>query len=125
MVLNLLENDFLRLTGARGTTVEVLDGRVWITEAGRARDAFVSSGMRYDVASDGLVVVGRDDGSAARIAVRPAVWRVLWDRCATVVTNCAAGVRERRTINELERLSDHTLRDIGLHRADIESTVRR
>ena len=66
MVLNLIENDFLRLTGARGTTVEVLDGRVWITEAGRARDAFVSSGMSYDVASDGLVVVGRDDGSAAR-----------------------------------------------------------
>ncbi len=34
MILNLGANQFLRLTMARGTTVEVLDGRVWITEAG-------------------------------------------------------------------------------------------
>jgi len=124
MVLNLLENDFLRLTGARGTTVEVLDGRVWITEAGRARDAFISSGMRYSVAGDGLVVVGREDGAQARIAVRPPVWRMLWDRAVVLVTNCAAGIQERRTVSELERLSDHTLRDIGLRRGEIESAVR-
>ena len=80
MILNLADNDFLRLTRARGTTVEVLDGRVWITEAGRERDAFVSTGMRYNVAGDGLVVVGREEGheggTAARIAVRPPVWRL-------------------------------------------------
>src|SRR5580765_3270761 len=109
MILNLAENDFLRLTRARGTTVEVLDGRVWITEAGRERDAFVSSGMRYSVAGDGLVVANSDSASA-RIAVRPPVWRVMWDRAVVLVKNCASGLRERRTVTELERLSDHALR---------------
>ena len=129
MILNLAENDFLRLTRARGTTVEVLDGRVWITEAGRERDAFVSSGMRYSVAGDGLVVVGREDGrgggTAARIAVRPPVWRLMWDYAAVLVRNCVSGVQERRTVSELERLSDHALRDIGLTRSDIDGAVRR
>jgi uncharacterized protein YjiS (DUF1127 family) len=125
MILNLAENDFLRLTRARGTTVEVLDGRVWITEAGRERDAFVSSGMRYNVAGDGLVVVGRDEGSAARIAVRPPVWRLMWDYAAVLVRSCVSGFQERRTVSELERLSDHALRDIGLTRSDIDGAVRR
>ena len=129
MILNLAANDFLRLTKARGTTVEVLDGRVWITEAGRERDAFVSPGMRYNVAGDGLVVVGQEDGReggpVARISVRPPVWRLLWDRAVVLVTNCVSGVQERRTVRELERLSDHALRDIGLNRADIEGAVQR
>ena len=124
MILNLAENDFLRLTGARGTTVEVLDGRVWITEAGRERDAFVSSGMRYSVAGDGLVVANPDSASA-RIAVRPPVWRWLWDRAAVLVKSCATSAQERRTITELEGLSDRRLRDIGLTRDQIESVARR
>ena len=124
MILNLAANDFLRLTKARGTTVEVLDGRVWITEAGRSRDAFVSPGMRYNVSGDGLVVVGQEDGTAARIAVRPPVWRMLWDRAVVLVTNYASGLQERRTVRELERLSDHALRDIGLTRDEIESAAR-
>ena len=124
MILNLAENDFLRLTSARGTTVEVLDGRVWITEAGRSRDAFVSSGMSYDVAGDGLVVVGKEDGSAARIAVSPAIWRLMWNRAAVLVGKCVSGLQERRTVSELERLSDHALRDIGLTRDEIETAVR-
>ena len=124
MILNLAANEFLRLTKARGTTVEVLDGRVWITEAGRERDAFVSPGMRYNVAGDGLVVVGQEDGTAARIAVRPPVWRMLWDRAVVLVTSCASGMQERRTVRELDRLSDHALRDIGLTRDEIETAAR-
>jgi uncharacterized protein YjiS (DUF1127 family) len=124
MILNLAENDFLRLTGARGATVEVLDGRVWITEAGRERDAFVSSGMRYNVAGDGLVVVGKD-GAAARVVVRSPLWRVLWDQAVVFLGKCASGWHEGRTISELERLSDHALRDIGLSRSDISAAVRR
>jgi len=128
MVLNLNSNEFLRLTRARGTTVEVLDGRVWITEAGRERDAFVSSGMRYNVAGDGLVVVGGEvdaTAGAACIAVRSPVWRMLWDRTLELVKSCAAEVRQWRTVAELERLSDHSLRDIGLNRDEIECAVRR
>src|SRR5262245_33402555 len=79
MIMTLESKQFLRLSRARGATVEVLDGRVWITEAGRERDAVVSRGMRYAVAGDGLVVVGADADSATRIALRPPVWRRAWD----------------------------------------------
>jgi len=128
MILTLGHNELLRLSRARGTTVEVLDGRVWITEAGNARDAFVSPGMRYNIAGTGLVVVECDGNAAAgtsRIAVRPPVWRMLWDRAAVLVKKCADGVQERRTIAELEKLSDHSLRDIGLLRDQIEGAARR
>jgi uncharacterized protein YjiS (DUF1127 family) len=128
MILTLSANEFLRLSRARGTTVEVLDGRVWITEAGNARDAIVSPGMRYDIAGTGLVVVESDGDKAAgpsRISVRPPVWRVLWDRATVLVKKCADGIQERRTMAELERLSDRSLRDIGLVRDQIESAARR
>ncbi|MGH9576379.1 MAG: DUF1127 domain-containing protein [Terriglobales bacterium] len=128
MVLNLNANEFLRLTRARGATVEVLEGRVWITEAGQPQDAIVSPGMRHSIGSNGLVVIGMDAGAAAtasRIAVRPPMWRWLWDSAAVLVRNYAAGVQERRTITELEQLSDHRLRDLGLTRDQIPSIARR
>lgn len=50
---------------------------------------------------------------------------MLWERAVVLVTNCASGLQERRTVSELERLSDHALRDIGLNRADIECAARR
>jgi uncharacterized protein YjiS (DUF1127 family) len=105
MILNLDPNGTLRMAGARGTTVRVLDGRVWITEAGRAADAFLSRGARYSVAGDGVVVIGAE--ARARLDLRRAGgWlRRWWD--------------ERRTRAELEALSDHALRDIGLTRYDV------
>jgi uncharacterized protein YjiS (DUF1127 family) len=128
MVLDLAANELLRLTRARGTTVEVLDGSVWITEAGRERDAIVSPGMRYSVSGNGLVVVGMDAspaGKVSRIALRPPLWRWLRERAVVLVKNVAAGVQEWRTIRELEGLSDRSLRDIGLARDQIESAARR
>ena len=126
MVLNLDANEFLRLSRARGTTVEVLDGRVWITEAGRERDALVERGMRYSVGGNGLVVIGMDAGDArsSRIAVWPPVWRWLRARTAVIVRRLADGPLERRTMRDLASLSDSSLRDIGLRRDQIESAVR-
>ncbi len=127
MVLNLNGNEFLRLTGARGTTVEVLAGRVWITEAGRERDAFIVPGMTYAVAGNGLVVVGIDAGAAAapaRIAIWPPLLRWLRERTAVIVRRFADGAVERTAIGELEGLSDHSLRDIGLSRDQIGSVAR-
>jgi uncharacterized protein YjiS (DUF1127 family) len=128
MVLNLNSNEFLRLSGARGTTVEVLDGRVWITEAGRANDALVAPGMRYRVDGNGLVVIGTETDAGrrpSRIAVWPPVWRWLQARVAVVAKRLADGMLERHTLKELESLSDHSLRDIGLTRGDIECAARR
>jgi uncharacterized protein YjiS (DUF1127 family) len=128
MILNLSANEFLRLSRARGTTLEVLDGSVWITEAGRERDAIVSPGMRYSVSGNGLVVVGVDagpHGEDSRIALRPPLWRWLRRSAAVLVKNFAAKIQERHTISALEGLSDRSLRDIGLARDQIESVARR
>ena len=60
MVLRLNNSDFLRLRGARGVAIEVVDGRVWITEDGRVADSFLTPGGRYRVCGDGLVLVGAE-----------------------------------------------------------------
>jgi len=57
MVLRLNHHDFLRLRGARGVALEIVGGRVWITEDGKVGDAFLAAGGRYRVAGDGLVLV--------------------------------------------------------------------
>jgi hypothetical protein len=78
MILTLKRNDFLRLRGARGVVIEVLDGHVWITEHGRACDSFLGPGRSYCVGGDGLVLVGAETfvdagGAEVRItASRPA-----------------------------------------------------
>lgn len=63
MVVKLNGSDFLRLLGAQGVSLEVLSGRVWVTEDGRAGDAFLAPGRRYRVRGDGLVLIGAESGS--------------------------------------------------------------
>jgi ferric-dicitrate binding protein FerR (iron transport regulator) len=76
MILQLNRNDFLRLRAARGVAIEVLNGRVWITEDGRAADTFLGPGRRYRIGGQGLVLVGTEvfagDGEGAEIALRAA-----------------------------------------------------
>jgi hypothetical protein len=76
MILKLNRNDFLRLRGARGVAIEVLTGRVWITEDGRGADSFLGPGRRYRVGGEGLVLVGTEtfagDGEGAEITLSPA-----------------------------------------------------
>jgi len=60
MVLRLNDKDFLRLRGARGVAIEVMDGRVWITEDGLRADRFLGAGGRYLVGGDGLVLIGAE-----------------------------------------------------------------
>lgn len=68
MVLQLKDRDFLRLRGARGVAIEVLGGRVWITEPGCAADSFLAAGGRYRIDGDGLVLVEAEaDETAVRV----------------------------------------------------------
>ena len=67
MVLRLKNNDFLRLRGARGVAIEVVDGRVWITEDGFEADRFLGAGGRYRVGGDGLVLVGAESATEVRL----------------------------------------------------------
>jgi len=67
MVLRLNNNDFLRLRGARGVAIEVMDGRVWITEDGFRADSFLAAGGRYLIGGDGLVLVGAEAATEVRL----------------------------------------------------------
>jgi hypothetical protein len=73
MILQLNRNDFLRLRAARGVAIEVLNGRVWITEDGRGTDTFLGPGRRYRIGGQGLVLVGTEvfagDAEGAEIAL--------------------------------------------------------
>ena len=69
MVLRLEDKGFLRLRGARGVAIEVVEGRVWITEDGRRADTFLARGARYQVRGDGLVLVSAE-ARASAVSVR-------------------------------------------------------
>ena len=71
MILRLKNKDFLRLLSARGVAIEVLKGRVWITEDGSSGDAFIGAGTRYQVSGDGLVLIEAQQ-QVAEISVSPA-----------------------------------------------------
>jgi uncharacterized protein YjiS (DUF1127 family) len=120
MVLQMRTNDFLRLRCAAGSWIEVLSGRVWVTEDGSRRDALLGPGRRYRVNGDGLVLVGAETpAEAALLPPRaPGLRARLRDACAAWI---AAWATER----ELEDLSDHALRDIGLRRDQIVEASRR
>jgi hypothetical protein len=70
MLLDLGRDEIFRLQGARGASILVLRGVVWITEHGRASDSFVGAGKSYPVRGDGLVLVSCETaGAGARIMV--------------------------------------------------------
>ena len=110
MELTLESNGTLRMAGARGALLEVLDGRAWITEEGRRADAFVGRGARYEVGGDGVVLVGAEQ--RVRLALRRG--RLGW---------IARWLESRRARAELEALPDYRLRDLGLRREDIRALV--
>jgi uncharacterized protein YjiS (DUF1127 family) len=117
MVLQLTFNEFLRLQGAKGAAIEVLDGKVWITEDGRQGDRFLEAGRSYRVAGEGLVVVGAENKTSfARVQVRKSTATV-----ASLLRKLVEAWRAERTRRELLELSDYTLRDIGLRRDDIRN----
>lgn len=74
MLLRILRPDHLRLRGARGMSLRVVAGTVWITEDGWAKDSFVAAGTDYRVRGDGMVLVSPEGGpgGAAEIALVPA-----------------------------------------------------
>jgi len=116
MVLQLTFNEFLRLQGAKGAAIQVLDGKVWITEDGRQGDRFIEAGRSYRVAGEGLVVVGAENQTrVARVEVRRATLGFF-----SMIGRILESYRAERTRRELRNLSDHALRDIGLRREEIE-----
>jgi uncharacterized protein YjiS (DUF1127 family) len=118
MMLRLTLRDFLTLQGARGMAIDVLVGRVWITEDGRAGDSFVDAGRSYRVGSQGLVLIGAENQArAAEVVVRHprswGTWTWMREEISTFLT-------KRQTRHELRALPDRMLRDIGLRRDQLD-----
>lgn len=114
MIFDLEPNGALGLAGARGMTLEVLDGHLWITQKGRGEDLILARGARYRVDGEGVVLVGLD--KAARLELRAPRRPSLWRRWLQAWEARAAA-------RHLEALPDHRLRDLGLTRDQIPDAV--
>src|SRR5258706_16255639 len=122
MMLRLTLRDFLSLQGARGMAIDVLVGRVWITEDGRTSDSFVEAGRSYRVGGQGLVLIGAETQAgapvhAAEVVVRHAATLAAWAWLRGRVSETLQAWRTRR---ELDALPDRMLQDIGLRRDQID-----
>src|SRR5436190_24277554 len=121
MMLRLTLRDFLSLQGARGMAIDVLVGRVWITEDGRTGDSFVDAGRSYRVGGQGLVLIGAESRArAAEVVVREAAPRAAWawlrGWLAILPVKFMNEIEAQRTRSELRALPERMLRDIGLRR---------
>src|SRR5258708_16864281 len=113
MVVELSFKGCLRVEGGEGGAMEVLDGKVWITEDGRTGDLFLEPGRSYRVAGSGLVVVGAEDRLRyARVIVRKAAAGGLWG-------GVSRRGQEQRTRPPLWGLRAHQLQGLGLRPAPI------
>ena len=118
MILNLEPNGTLSMAGARGVTVEVLDGHLWVTQPGREQDLILARGAHYDVEGDAVVLVGLEKRTRLDLHAngRPSLWRRLWRAWRRAAEQAAAA-------RELEALPERRLRDLGLARDQIPSAV--
>ena len=125
MMLRLTLRDFLTLQGARGVAIDVLVGRVWITEDGRAGDSFVDAGRSYRVGGPGLVLIGAENQArAAEIVVRHPAHRAAWASLSGWISTLFVKFKDQaqatQSRRELQALPDRMLRDIGLHRDQLD-----
>ena len=57
----------LNVGGADGTTVRVLRGRVWVTQAGSVDDLFLDAGSGHTFRNDGQVLISAEGAPTATI----------------------------------------------------------
>lgn len=119
MVLTLKNDELLRLRRAAGSSLEVLCGHAWVTEAGGAGDRLLGPGATYRVAGDGLVLVGAEIGSRTPRDIEVALAPPAPGLALRLLGSVLSRWRARRAAIEPAALSDHMLRDIGLRRDQI------
>lgn len=115
----------LPVQDALGRRLAVVSGAAWITQDGDRRDTIVESGQEFVFDRPGSALI-QALGSPTRV--------VLEDRAAAEERRAPPGGRLRtrfgrwlkamRTRALLHSLSDRTLADIGIRRAEIDCLVR-
>jgi len=68
--MKLTKGTLLRIRGAAGTVIACLEGTVWLTEEGDARDHFLQRGDRHRIRGAGVVVM--EALGDARLETEPA-----------------------------------------------------
>lgn len=120
--------EVLRLRDAAGRHLSVVQGAVWITQHGDARDAVLDGGASFRFDRNGLSLVQPLGGPATVVleeglqpenqAVRAAdaVEQRAWKLARSEPFQRQA---HRLRAETLTRLSDHLLRDLGLRREQV------
>ena len=67
----LARRDTLVLDGARGTTIAVDGGTLWVTLERDLRDIILTSGMRFDIGRSGRTVISAERDSCVRLIPAP------------------------------------------------------
>ncbi len=67
-ILNLVKGDFLELADARGTTLRVTRGTLWVTQENDSRDLMLAAGDTWTIERHGLTVV-EARGDAAVVVI--------------------------------------------------------
>jgi hypothetical protein len=67
----LARGEVIALHGRRGQSVEVLSGRLWLTQTGDTGDHFIAAGEQHTLGASGRLVIEGD-------SLAPAQWR--WRR---------------------------------------------
>jgi uncharacterized protein YjiS (DUF1127 family) len=125
-VVQLARGEPLRVQNPRGRHLSVVDGSVWITQQGDARDPVLEAGETFRFDRDGLALVTPLGGPAQVVleGEQPDASRGVLARMREPLVAAAGSfgraLRRRRTVRELQSLSDHMLRDVGLRRDQIE-----
>ena len=122
----------LRLQDPVGRHMSVIEGSVWVTQQADPRDPVLGVGETFRFDRGGLALVTPLGGPAQVVledglrAETPRGFAQI-ARAWLAHLGCVASraLRARRTVRELQALSDYLLRDVGLRRDQIEGVARR
>jgi hypothetical protein len=87
----LARRDTLVLDGARGTTIAVDGGTLWVTLERDPRDIILTRGMRFDIGRGGRTVIGAERDSCLRLIPAPGL-RKRFAAWLTGATSSISGV---------------------------------
>jgi len=130
-VIRLARGEPLRLQDASGRHLSAVGGTAWVTQETDLRDPVLGAGETFRFDRDGVALVTPLGGPAQVVlegepsAPLRGLARHALARLAAFALTPGRALRRRRTVRELQSLSDYMLSDVGLRRDQIECVARR